>query len=536
MKVHLMYPDRDFRPGSEAPGQWNDVCEDLGVGTLLDAMAGGDPFLRGVADAALRTGLDRPGDIGYRQDVLADCAANAATVRAMYALAVEAIAGERRVLRGFLRNPDVVLRHAVDALTGLMEAARQVRQLAADLEPACRSQGMTGLVRRLTSELDDPYLAEVEEHLQNLRFRRGVLVSARLGPGNKAAGYVLRRPDPGSGWARAHLPGTDRWGHTVHIAERDEAGAQALSELRERGVNLAANALAQSADHVLGFFQQLRAELGFYLGCQTLRDRLAAAGAPVCRPEPAEAGSGAFSCAGLYDVALWLLSDGPVVGNDIDADGQPLLVLTGANQGGKSTLLRAVGLAQLMMQAGMFVPAGQFRAAVRPQVFTHFRRGEDRTMESGKLDEELARMSSIVDRLRRHDLLLCNEPFASTTEREGADIARGVLHALVDSDVTVVLVTHLFELAHGLERDPVTATLFLRAERQPDGKRTYRLLPGSPLPTSYGPDLYQRIFDDGPTAQPDPGPAALDRGADAAVYSSHGDGPRRDPPGTTPTV
>jgi DNA mismatch repair ATPase MutS len=64
--------------------------------------------------------------------------------------------------------------------------------------------------------------------------------------------------------------------------------------------------------------------------------------------------------------------------------------LTGANQGGKSTFLHSIGLAQLMMQSGMFVGAERFEAAPCPALFTHYKREEDATMKSGKLDEELA--------------------------------------------------------------------------------------------------------------------------------------------------
>ena len=76
------------------------------------------------------------------------------------------------------------------------------------------------------------------------------------------------------------------------------------------------------------------------------------------------------------------------------------MVITGANQGGKSTFLRAIGLALLMMQSGMFVTATHFQASVSTGLFTHYRREEDTTMTSGKLDEELSRMSDIVDHLR----------------------------------------------------------------------------------------------------------------------------------------
>ena len=102
------------------------------------------------------------------------------------------------------------------------------------------------------------------------------------------------------------------------------------------------------------------------------------------------------------------------------------------------------------MQAGMFVPAESFRASVCNGVFTHFKREEDATMTHGKLDEELGRMSGIADAITPGSLVLCNESFAATNEREGSEIASQVIGALVDSDVTVVFVTHLFELADTL--------------------------------------------------------------------------------------
>jgi DNA mismatch repair ATPase MutS len=115
-------------------------------------------------------------------------------------------------------------------------------------------------------------------------------------------------------------------------------------------------------------------------------------------------------------------------------------------------------------------------------------------MTSGKLDEELRRMSAIADAIRPASLLLCNESFAATNEREGSEIARQVIRALIESGVTVCFVTHLYSFAQGWDRPGQNDVLFLRAERQPDGQRTFRLVAGRPLPTSHGEDVYRRIF------------------------------------------
>jgi DNA mismatch repair ATPase MutS len=286
----------------------------------------------------------------------------------------------------------------------------------------------------------------------------------------------------------------DRSALSFTIAERDQAGHDALSELRDRGVNLVADALAKSNDHILGFWRLLRAELAFYLACTNLHTRLSDLGAATCLPDPQPADGRTWSTTGLYEPCLALRQGRPPVGNDVAADGTTLVMITGANQGGKSTFLRSIGLAQLMMQAGMFAPAQRLRAAVATGLFTHFKREEDASMTRGKFEEELARMRTIAERIRPDGLLLCNEPFAATNEREGAEIARELIRALTGSRVRIVFVTHLFDLADRLWQQHRDTTRFLRAERDPDGHRTFRLTPGGPEPTSYGEDLYREVF------------------------------------------
>ncbi len=86
---------------------------------------------------------------------------------------------------------------------------------------------------------------------------------------------------------------------------------------------------------------------------------------------------------GLYDISLSLILEQRVVGNSIKAAGKDLIMITGANQGGKTTFLRSIGQAQLMMQCGMFVAAEFFSANLCEGIFTHFKREEDDKMKSG---------------------------------------------------------------------------------------------------------------------------------------------------------
>jgi DNA mismatch repair ATPase MutS len=303
----------------------------------------------------------------------------------------------------------------------------------------------------------------------------------------------LRKNDKEQHWFE-RLFGLNPNEYSYNLHPRDDHGARALGDLRDRGVNLVANAVAQSSDHIDSFFNVLRTELAFYLSCLNLSEQLMQLGETFVFPKPAPASHRQFTCIGLYDVALALTMNHKVIGNDVIADGKELVIITGANQGGKSTFLRSVGLAQLMMQCGMFVPAESFSANLCSQLFTHFKREEDASMISGKFDEELSRMSVIIDEVKPDGMILFNESFAATNEREGSEIARQITSALLEKRIKVFFVTHLYELANSYYKREMENAIFLRAERKASGERTFKLIEGQPLETSFGKDVFEIVF------------------------------------------
>ena len=103
-------------------------------------------------------------------------------------------------------------------------------------------------------------------------------------------------------------------------------------------------------------------------------------------------------------------------------------------------------------------------------------------------------MSGIIESITPNSLVLFNEFFAATNEREGSEIARQIVTALLERRVRMFFVTHHYALAHGFHARSLPSVLFLRAERQAGGARTFKITEGEPLQTSYGGDLYRRIF------------------------------------------
>ncbi len=511
MKCFLMYRDRDFELrylglargrdfefelGRGLPANRGILVQDLALDSLFEAMAGGDGFLFEVAKSAVLLGVQNDVDrILYRQAILSDCLENRSTVRELYELALEAVTRERKQhFSVFGNSPGTTLHRAVDVLQMFVEMLKRLRRLGRTEGGKFTSEGFVRFFAMLEHELGDDYFAVIEGQLKELKFRQGVSISAELGKGGVGRNYVLREPQARDRDWLAWLLAPRVPSYTLQINPRDQAGGRALGELRDRGVNLVANALAQSADHILSFFRMLQTELAFYLGAANLQEKLAQIGAPTVLPQPVAAGERRFACAGLYDVCLALTMNRRVVGNDVNADHQDLVIITGANQGGKSTFLRGVGLAQLMMQCGLFVAAEAFCSTICDGLFTHYKREEDKALRSGKFDEELSRMNDIVDHLTSRSMVLFNESFAATNVREGSEIADQIVRALLEQDVRMIFVTHLYEFAHGVRQKNLDNVMFLRADRRADGVRTFKLREGDPLDTSFGEDLYQKIF------------------------------------------
>ena len=488
MIVHLMFPDRDFDYKERPCFGQDDLVKDLELDRILSEMSGKDRVIRESCTAALLHPLQSVREIRWRQENMRDALKNPNAARELYAVTVEA--EERRKHSWCWLSPKNAVRRnfsdAVELVRLYTEMLARLRAVADREKAGFHAEGFHALLDMLQKELSDDYLGEIRSQLEELKCGESMLISFKLRPDLRTADYVLRRKNQ-KGFKR-------RWkfAPSFTLPPRDDAGARDLTAREERAVPEATGALAQSAEHLRSFFSHLRKELAFYVGSIRLAESLRARHLSICIPNLLEPASRDRGWQNLYDVALALTTKEAVTGNDIQAEKKNLYIITGANQGGKSTFLRSIGQGQLMAQCGLFVGAESFTAPLRRGVYTHFTRAEDTSMKSGKLAEELERMDAIADHLGRDDLILFNESFASTNEREGSEIGRGITEALTENGVEVFSVTHLYTFAASfIGRDGVE---FLRAQRREDGGRSYRIERGRPLKTAFGEDLYQKIF------------------------------------------
>jgi len=516
MNVFLLYKDHDFKISQNFSWNEQEIIQDLELNTLFNAMAAGDKFLLEVAKSAVMSGLNNDIDtILYRQEILKDCMNNPSLIRDIYNIAAESIERERKNYWGILNKyPSWILHRSLDVMQMFIKMLYTLRVIAEKNLNKFFSRGFKEFFNMLITELGDDYFKEIQDHVEQLKFSGGILVSTRLGNGNKASEYTLHKLQAKKkGWLmeliedyihRQNQEGRLLWlsgffaeepgSYTFYISSRDDGGIRALSGMKDEGINDVANTLAQSNDHILAFFRLLKTELGFYISALNLHKQLTLLDEPLSFPDPVDNNRSVHSFKGLYDACLALTMKKKIVANDINADNKNLVIITGANQGGKSTFLRSIGLSQIMMQCGLFVPAVSFCSNTCDSLFTHFKREEDTTMTSGKLDEELNRMNKIININSANPMFLFNESFSATNEREGSEIAKQIVSALLEKKVKIYYVTHLYEFANSFYSGRTDHFLFLRAERNTDGTRTYKLIEGEPLQTSYGEDLYNKVF------------------------------------------
>ena len=204
---------------------------------------------------------------------------------------------------------------------------------------------------------------------------------------------------------------------------------------------------ATFADEGIGRASQ---ELQFYLAYLDYIGPLRAARLSFCYPE-VSASSKEIRAADTFDLALaykLVLRRTPVVTNDVRLDGpERIVVVTGPNQGGKTTLARTFGQLHHLAAVGCPVPGSAARLFLPDRIFTHFEREEDLAAMSGKLEDDLIRIGNILRAATPASIVILNEIFTSTTVHDARFLGTKLLTKVMQLDALCVYVTFIDELA-----------------------------------------------------------------------------------------
>jgi len=191
-------------------------------------------------------------------------------------------------------------------------------------------------------------------------------------------------------------------------------------------------------------------ELQFYLAYLDYIRPLRAAGLRFCYPE-VSASSQEVHAAGTFDLALaskLVTGRKPVITNDFRLDGpERIIVVTGPNQGGKTTFARTFGQLHHLAAAGCPVPGSRARLFLPDRIFTHFEREETLAAMTGKLEDDLIRVGDILRNATGRSIVILNETFASTTLHDARFLGTRLLTKLTRLGALGVYVTFVDELA-----------------------------------------------------------------------------------------
>jgi DNA mismatch repair ATPase MutS len=265
--------------------------------------------------------------------------------------------------------------------------------------------------------------------------------------------------------------------------------AQPIARVLDKYGRTGSNALAH-----------LEYELAFFAAAAQMILKAQAAGINFCVPEVAASDERLTEISGLANIALVLTQPDRVVPSDANFDDEGrIAILTGPNSGGKTTYLRSIGLAQVLFQAGLLLPAKAARLSPIDKLFTHFPALE--TRQEGRLAEEAARLRKVFQEATAHSLVLMNETFSSTSSGEAIFLAQDVLCGLRAIGVRAIFATHLIELAGKIDpiEDTVAGdsalfslvagmTLGANGEETP----TYHITRGQPQGQSYAREIARR--------------------------------------------
>lgn len=288
-----------------------------------------------------------------------------------------------------------------------------------------------------------------------------------------------------------------------------------LKKMQDDMLSQFSNALKNYYKLNTEFLMDVQPQLEFYLGCKKLIQSLSARGLPFCRPTIADKDSRTMKITGMADLTLAfeMIKSNPsvkldreLIVNDVNMDSSGrIFILTGPNHGGKTSFTRAVGISQILFQAGLYIPGTAAEISPVDWIFTHFQREEELGLDKSRLTLECKQLKTTTELATCRSLILLNEAFSSTANQESLYIASGTVRFMRRLGCRAVFTTHIVELARKIneiqrevdgDSEIVSLVAGLLGEKFHAGKgelnRSYKIERGEPQDYDYAIEILEK--------------------------------------------
>lgn len=519
----LLWPggEEDYR--QKANTLMTATVENLNLDELSKSIAGNIDIAAYIRDILCRMSCDKE-VISYRQEIFIDIISSDELMNS-----VEKILEQLQHLK-YLQNESTVpeeinlwkffarfkeLDGYIDCVTAISEALRdfelksegmkRLRDTSVRISEDEEFKNLSGIVRNLGAEINE---------IQSITL--GINLDSSLDPVEATLISVEKTKFKDNFWLKDYIYlfvpkgvklkefGFTEKLHKLGIDKRDPSMYVLTKDIESfiKPVARDLHSLARKSSRIrANFLVELIPELTFYYKCAKMFKRLKESGMPVCIPEIIKISERRCMVKDAYNInlALHMLAQGEnpstaIILNNInfDDDGR-VFILTGPNRGGKTVYTEAIGLAQVLFQAGVFVPGVTASISPVDNIFSHFPVDENQTVELGRFGEEAKRLSKIFAEADSCSLVLLNESLASTSFTEGLYIAQDVVKSLKYLEARALFNTHMHELAsyaevinEEVEGNSKVVSLVTGIE---EGRRSYKIQPGEPLGKSYARDI-----------------------------------------------
>ena len=191
-----------------------------------------------------------------------------------------------------------------------------------------------------------------------------------------------------------------------------------------------------------------------------------------------------------FDIALAMKLKNKIVTNDFELNNpERIIVVSGPNQGGKTTFARTFGQLHYLAELGLCIPGSKSQLYLFDNIYTHFEKEEDLTTLNGKLKNDLIRLHKILMAATSRSIIIINEIFSSTTLSDALLLGEKMMDELSALKAPTILVTFLDKLAnHG----PDTVSMVSTVNQDNPAIRTYKVVRKKPDGMAYALSIAER--------------------------------------------